>query len=91
MANSTFKCITSMLSQLYTIHASKSNPLIYILTTDRTKELYSKILRFSKNKKPNLISSMLKVDFENAFNLTFKKKFHRMVIRGRFFHFTKCV
>jgi len=58
--------------------------------TDRTKEIYTDILRFLKNKKPNLNPSMLIVDFENAFNSTFKEEFPRVVIKGQLFHFTQC-
>lgn len=94
MADGTFKSVPPLFSQLYTIHACKGNatyPLIYILMTDKTKESYSKILKFLKTKKPNLNPSILIIDFENAFYSTFKEEFPRSEIRGCFFHFTQCV
>lgn len=59
-----------MFSQLYTKHACKENatyPLIYILITDRVKEIYSEFLKCLKTRKSNFNSLNLKVNFENAF------------------------
>jgi len=90
----TFKSVPSIFSQLYTIHCYTRSlfiPLVYILMTSRTKEVYAEVLRQLLVLKPDLNPKSIKIDFEQSFVSAFKQIFPNAHISGCFFHFGQCV
>ncbi|KAF0759418.1 Uncharacterized protein FWK35_00014072, partial [Aphis craccivora] len=90
----TFKSVPSIFSQLYTIHCYTRSlviPLVYILMTSRTKEVYAEVLRQLLVLKPDLNPKSIKIDFEQSFVSAFKQIFPNVHISGCFFHFGQCV
>lgn len=90
----TFKSVPSIFSQLYTIHCYTRSlviPLVYILMTSRTKEVYAEVLRQLLVLKPDLNPKSIKIDFEQSFVSAFKQIFPNVHISGCYFHFGQCV
>jgi len=94
LGDGTFKTVSSIFSQLYTIHSYKSDcvvPLVYILMTNRTKNSYIEVLRQLLILNPQLDPLSILIDFEQPFISAFGEIFPKAVIKGCFFHFGQCV
>lgn len=90
----TFDTVPSIFKQLYTIHGRYMDitmPLVYVLTTDKSKATYSKILNRLLGLKPGLNPLSFIVDFELAVIRALEESFPDIDIHGCFFHFTECI
>jgi hypothetical protein len=66
-ADGTFKVVTKLFNQLFTIHALNCQtviPTIYALMPNRRTEIYIKVLEAIKNLKPDLNPKSIMTDFE---------------------------
>ena len=68
------------------------HPCAFILTPDRTKSTYKKMLRQLKQcATVNLQPSQVFVDFEEGAIRAFKEEFPGVQVKGCHFHFTQCI
>lgn len=90
----TFDIAPKIFQQLYTIHGEVNRqalPLVYILTTSKSKKVYVEILQQLKIMNSRLNPKTIIADFEVAFLKAVEEVFPSAVIRGCFFHFSKCI
>ena len=93
-ADGTFKTSPSLFNQFFVIHGSQDEhvfPLVYILTPNRTRATYDRVLQALKNLKTPLQPETIMTDFELASLSSFASAFPESRQRGCFFHFSQCL
>jgi hypothetical protein len=90
----TFSITPSLFEQLYTIHAIKHNkniPLVYVLLTRKTENLYTRVFNSLFDLNENLNPDSVMLDFELAAINAISSVFPNAVIKGCYFHFRKAI
>ncbi|KAL7301944.1 hypothetical protein TKK_0005537 [Trichogramma kaykai] len=90
----TFDVVPSIFEQLYTIHGRYQGtliPLVYILSTHCTGDIYKRVLETLVSSCRKLNPTRLIIDFENAYINAFSDVFPDSEIHGCFFHFAQCI
>lgn len=93
-SDGTFDTVPLIFQQLYTVHGRYENnliPLVYVLTTEKSKQAYSHVLEFLKSAKRGLNPSVMIIDFELAYIRAFEDSFPDCSIHGCYFHHTQCI
>jgi hypothetical protein len=90
----TFKLTPPLFSQIYTIHGlHRSNvlPLVYVLMTNKSQNLYLEMFQQLQILEPSLNPRTMMTDFEMATLNAFHDVFPEAVQRGCFFHHKQCL
>lgn len=88
-SDDTFKIVPKQFKQLYTIHGEvngKPVPLVYVLSSKRTKNTYVRVLRKLIEWEPELKPTRLMTDFEQAFMNAMNDVFPECDVVGCLFH-----
>lgn len=94
LGDGTFKAVPQIFQQLYTLHGLKDGkclPLVYILTPNKTKELYIDMLQVLQQHNPQRKPKKMMIGFESGFESAFLHCFPRAKVSGCFFHFGQCL
>ncbi|XP_057323664.1 uncharacterized protein LOC130666566 [Microplitis mediator] len=91
----TFRTVPAIFKQLYSIHGvvgDNTMPLVYVLSSSKSKSIYLMILRKLKELLPDMIRlRRMLTDYELAYMNAFKIVFPGVNISGCLFHYTQCV
>ncbi|KAL3862811.1 hypothetical protein ACJMK2_008757, partial [Sinanodonta woodiana] len=89
-ADGTFKTVSPLFAQLYTIHGYINNntvPAVCVLMSEKTEESYRMVFRKLKQLKPSIRPISAMTDLETATAKAFHHEFIEIQLRGCFFHF----
>ncbi|XP_015118795.1 uncharacterized protein LOC107042309 [Diachasma alloeum] len=94
-ADGTFDCVPHVFQQLYTIHGVRDDiqpvPLVFILSTSKSKKVYKDVLMRLKRCEPRLNPKKVMCDFELAFHQEVVDVFPETIVKDCFFHFAQSV
>lgn len=72
-------------------HGEHSFPFLFILTTNRTQELYARMLRYVEANVCRLRPKSIMMDYERAMRLAIREVYPNTTLRGCLFHYTQAV